>query len=421
MVKNLFKKYLDQFFFILMLAFAALYPTGLVYGVIFLTLIIWLFKLNFGDLRFEKNFLFFSFIVLFLAYLISFLFSFGLIHSSTLKTEGEAVRQLLALISPLIWFFIISSISFSEEQLKKIFDVYWISMMIVVTYSLVSYLFLNFPVFNFQQRLQFFEPSPNYTGEHISMVCTALFVMIGYEKNKSLIIIKVLLLIVALSALFFTFSRGAWLGLVGSILWLTFFGLKNLIIKKTALVLAIASVLFFTFVPSLQNRLQNISLNTSGKYEREVIWSTGLKAIDTVPWFTLGPNKLFGIGPSMFETYYRKYRPNEHVFRDTHNYLIHHLVELGLLGLVSFILMVVTMFYTVNLIKKKTRGFQHSLVLILTGWLISWNIHGLVSNTYRYRATHMLVATLAFIVSINRDKLSSFPVTKSDNKVNNLL
>lgn len=393
----LIRNKLDKIFLALLMIFAALFPYGLVYIVIILGLFLWFVKLYRKELLFDTNFLYYSILLVLFSHLISFIMNYSNIRSNSIYPELVIVQYALKYVTPFIWFFVVSSISISEAQVKQFFNIFGIFVIITIIYGLI----FKVPYLQPQQRLILYNANPNPTGELIAMVCTALFVLIGSEKKNSRIIFKSFLLLISLVALFFTYSRAAWLGLIGSLIWIAFWGLKNHTIRRIIIITVIFSLLVFIFTSSLRERFHSI-IEPESSESRVQIWETAAKIVDLNPWFQFGPNKVVGIGPYMFGTYYHQLNPNLKIMRNAHNNFLDWLVGQGLFGLLCFLIVQIALFYTAFRLQKETTGYLNSLVVILIGWLISWNINGMFCNSLQWNTSLMYMCLFGLISSVKK-------------------
>ncbi|TAN34085.1 O-antigen ligase domain-containing protein [Patescibacteria group bacterium] len=174
----------------------------------------------------------------------------------------------------------------------------------------------------------------------------------------------------AMLALIFSFSRGAWVALgAGSFFFALLLGWK-----KAAAVLAGFGLLLFFFAPSLR---PSAALSEPAGKTRAILWEYTLHTLAVSPGrlvFGAGLNRLY----SQAWNSYFKYKKAEPVVY-SHDLLLNFLAETGLAGAVSFVALIVGAFWIVNRKRKDDdiilgAGVMSALTVIV--------IHGLIDVPY---------------------------------------
>ena len=207
----------------------------------------------------------------------------------------------------------------------------------------------------------------------VLVILLPLAVLIGYEmilnvKKKIFFIKKIWLLIIgflwtliSILGLMFTQSRGAYLGIVFGLLVLGWWIGQRKKISYMILILYLQIILFFGGM--IYFVLKGESLNRSIKEEltktykvRDRLWKIGIKEAYKNPFFGKGLNQL-------------RYHPDmTYNLSHAHNQFIHTAAELGLPGLIAYILVLFQVFkMCLAIIKskkhKKIRYFAYALFL----------------------------------------------------------
>lgn len=156
-----------------------------------------------------------------------------------------------------------------------------------------------------------------------------LLALYAYEKRKTL---KLALLAIngfSLYCLIYSFSRGAYLAVALSVLFLALFKERKLLI-----VLLMVVIGWQVFLPTAaKERIamtyqEGVGLDNSAR-ERVAIWEDA--------WALFSQHPVFGIGLETYE-YLRRVQADSHgYFGDTHDYYLKILVETGLLGFGLFL------------------------------------------------------------------------------------
>lgn len=304
-----------------------------------------------------------------------------------------------------IWF--ISTFYFVAIQLFKnpvyIYKYIWlytISLIIVIFYTLIRHSEYGL----FYQKAANFVCSPFY-NDHTSYGAALAFilpVLIGFLINRKHTLIKTititLTIIIITTGLIFSYTRAAWLSL--AIAFISFIIIKSKIKFRNILISLIILLAFsFSFktqiLTSLKSNKQDSSSNITeqiqsmtniasdaSNLERINRWSSALKMFKEKPFFGFGPG-----------TYMFQYAPYQMSYDKTiistnfgdggnaHSEYIGALVESGVLGSITFIIILITTLYTaINLYSRLKNKELRILILSLTLGLISYYVHAFLNN-----------------------------------------
>jgi O-antigen ligase len=217
----------------------------------------------------------------------------------------------------------------------------------------------------------------------VAVLAFSRFFTIGYKKYSKYLYL--LLFVVFLLVIIYSRSRGGLISLVGA---LSVFSYALLTIKSDFfrkiwyLVPAVVLICLSTFFVYFYQNYDFFHIDYSRPYTdgdtlqiRYFIWSGTVNL--------LKDHFIFGAGLNGFKTLYsNQYRPVQYQeqFQYPHNILLTFWTEVGLLGLFSFLLLVVSMYGTLirNLVKSKQPIFGAALLSILSYWML----HGMVDVPY---------------------------------------
>lgn len=326
------------------------------------------------------------------SYIISSIVNWGNVPSEFVKSHTSVSKEIFSLATPFIWFFIVRSAPISWKKISFLLG----SFATAVFANTLLQMVLNKAPYSLvaNNRLSFYY-NPNFSAGLIALSCLALLWMLFKYKNPSLRCIFTIMFLVNSAGLYFTFSRGAWLGLFITLLILiVYLSKKRIPLVATLILLALGT--FFLIVPRLtlpQNVTTTIMHNNSQDVSngRVEIWQTALNIVRDHPWF--------GVGPKMFKTFYTRTShltssPNAIHHIHAHNNFLQVLVEAGVFGLLFFIFLDILLFWRIcHLIKDSAKESPlRGLAIVLLGWLIIWNIHGLFDYTFglKYYTTPLL-------------------------------
>ena len=261
----------------------------------------------------------------------------------------------------------------SKADIKNILLSFSLSGILV---SVVSLFYRFFGSLTYDGRLKGFFLSPN----HLAMYLCPCLLITGYffliEKRKKWKIAWLLGLIMISSAIYFTYSYGAWLGIIFCLwLWMMFF------LKGKARILGIIGLIAVIFILTVfqldSQKFKNlIESPRSPLQSRIMLWQAALR---------IGTDNFFlGIGPGMFQKYYLDYQKYfipylEWAVPQPHNILLAFWIQNGVFGVVGFVLLVFW-FFKNGILRKNAgnRGLYALLMLIMVYFLA----HGLVDTTY---------------------------------------
>lgn len=220
--------------------------------------------------------------------------------------------------------------------------------------------------------------SPNVLGILLSII--AILSLSFYLKEKKLYYIAIMFIDVM--AVFFTFSRSAWLGLaVGISLILVVYKLKILLFSPVVFLLLL--------IPQIRER---IMAAFSGQYLTDSsldgrIWSfiNGIHIFKQYPFFGTGPGSYGGqlAAQSASPVYLQSIQNGYTALYFTDNQYLEILVQTGLLGVITFFGFIISVF--VALIDK-FRKKRDILTLAIMGSLACLLVSGIFANVLEFGA-----------------------------------
>lgn len=203
---------------------------------------------------------------------------------------------------------------------------------------------------------------PNVYSFYLIIIFFSIMYLYHLEKyinGKSNLILKTVLSIFVLIQIVFTYTRGAWIGIMVGLFVVALF------IRKTRKWIIISLIVFIiVFSSQIINRLNDL-INPPTKYYisswefRLEHWNVLLKKA-----FIHKPFLGYGLGQSLYAA--KKYSLFSQV---AHNDYLRVLIEIGLVGLVPFLLFLINNLWI--LFKKIRSGIYSELNTILLGLFIS--------------------------------------------------
>ncbi len=276
-------------------------------------------------------------------------------------------------LDPLLVLFLFLDLIRRKKQIKVVVLALFLSASYIAIYGLYEYVFRV--GLDSDGRLNSVYVPANYVAMYITPILVLSFVFLRKINSKFLRITHYALLIIILLALYFTKSYGGWLGLLGALifLWLR----VSMPRKRLKYLLIFATVVILVSISQSQSpkfgRLLDFSTRTSSSTRSE-IWQTSFLIIKEHP--------LGGVGLGNFEASYREYVPRvafpplEWLVVKPHNLYLNLWIEMGILGLVSFIWLIIVFF------KQGWRDRNDPLVKYALAAMIALLVHGLVDTPY---------------------------------------
>jgi len=266
-------------------------------------------------------------------------------------------------VLPILFLFSMINI-LDHEKTKNVFRAFFWAAFGVAIFAII-YFFLG--LFTYDSRLEGFFNSPNYLAMYLAPA--VIVGLIFFKENKKIYAPSIL---VILSALYLTFSYGAWLALTIALL-VTVLINKNFSRKALVSIVVVMGIFLFSQLgTSKWNDLASLK-ERSSLSSRFMIWKSAVKIV--------GDNVLLGIGPGNFQNKYLEYQKFfppylEWAVPHPHNLYLAFWLGAGLSGLVGFILLLI--FWFRDFFKTE----KSDLEIVALGIMIYILVHGLVDTTY---------------------------------------
>ncbi len=287
----------------------------------------------------------------------------------------------------------------TKTNIRKFIWAYVTSLIIVVFYT--TYVHMGY---GFSETSGHWVMAPFYNDHTAYGVILALFapVIFGMAIDKSVSskqrIFAVFAELILLVALFLSYSRAAWVGL-GFAIGVLVLVLLHIRFKWIAIATVALFVVFFTFkfqiLEKLEKNKQDASANfiehiesisnissDASNLERINRWQAALRMFSEKP--------VTGWGPGTYQFEYAPFqRAREKTIISTnlgdmgnaHSEYIGPLAESGIPGLISVLLILITVLYTgFNVYKKAADRPARLMALSVTLGLITYFVHGLMNN-----------------------------------------
>ncbi len=188
-----------------------------------------------------------------------------------------------------------------------------------------------------------------------------------------------------LTLLIATFSRGAWLGII-------IFSFIIGFLKNFKIIIGVFAILIILFITSetVHKRIEDIynPPATSSVYWRMERWKENYQSFSQRPLFGHGS----GTELKVYEKDYGFYSNNNY----THNDILKNAIEIGIIGTITYLILIITTFFTLIKIYLKTKNsLLKNFSLVLLAIFIAENVFSMTSNIFRGTATQW---TLWFLI-----------------------
>lgn len=335
-------------------------------------------------------------------------------------------------IVPVLFF----GIHFFQKEKNRITFIWWfiISSCVVVIYTITHH-----AMFAFGEKESHWVMSPFFKdhtiyGAIIALNVPLVFGLYLYKKHAPLIqAVIIAMIVLILAGLYFSYTRAAWLSVFGCIFiggliyykvnWKPLAGIAAIVLlvvlfKWDSIQMELARNKQDHTTESFDERLQsatNISTDASN-LERINRWSCALAMFEKRP--------VFGYGPGTYAFEYAPFQEPENLtiistnFGDmgnAHSEYLGALAEMGIIGLLSFLGIVATIFYTsimvYNRIPLSDNGTR-ILILSMIMALSTYFIHAFLNNfldTDKAAVPIFGMCAMIIALGLQQQKLASDP------------
>ncbi len=231
--------------------------------------------------------------------------------------------------------------------------------------------------------------NPNVLGEYLVLIIPVAIAMLWAQKKWISRLVTLGLIAVMLVCLVYTYSRGAYVGLMLA------FALFAVLRDRRFVVLGVIGLLLLPFVlpPSVINRFASIGnfSDTSSSYRISILIGSLRLAGDYWP-------SGIGLGLEPFKLIYPKYSLNAAYAHHSHNIYIQLLIETGIAGFIMVFSMMVVYYKEMLAGFFKTRdSFISTFMIAVASGMAGYLAQGMVENIwYNNRVLLTFWVMLAF-------------------------
>jgi putative inorganic carbon (HCO3(-)) transporter len=333
---------------------------------------------------------------------LSILFYLGwmMITSVTSDLPAVSFKYFLSKLWFIVCFYYYGYFLFQKKQnINRFFWAYCIPFVLVIGYTVFEH-----SQYGFDQKTANWVMSPFYNDHTAYGAMLAFFVPgllgLSFMKDRPLFqrAVAFLFFLIFIFALVLSYSRAAWVSLAGALAFFSvlYFRINFKFILLSLFVLVIA---YFSFREQLLVKLErnrqdsstnltehvrsisNISSDASN-LERLNRWQSAFRMFKERPVFGWGPGTYsFKYAPFQFSYEKTIISTNSGDRGNAHSEYIGPLAESGVLGTVSFVLMMIAIFFTgVRLYPRLEQKNEKIVLVSLLAGLVTYFIHGGLNN-----------------------------------------
>lgn len=321
---------------------------------------------------------------------------------------ASSLKQVLVHGSFILFYFVLVNVVRTKKQWLALIKVFILSAFIVAAYGLVQNFFgvsstdswIDEEMFgDIKLRVYSFFDNPNVLGEFLVLtIPVAVALMWNKIKEEQRIIFAVVLMCMV-ACMIFTWSRGAWLGmLIALALFLVIADQRWMVVGILGLLL-VPIVLYITGNTAIIERFISIgnTADTSTAY-RVSIWQASLNMIGDF-WLSG-----VGIGSEAYTTIYPSYAlPGAKFALHSHNLYLQFAVETGIIGIVSLLAVLLGYIKTVlsaSVVKQIKKSDIAKILVALGVGFIGFMFQGLTDYVwYNYKILMIFWIVIALGVS----------------------
>jgi len=348
------------------------------------------------------------------------------ITSSHVDVSFKFLLMKLWFIIPLLLFG--TKVFLDKKNIIRFLWLFSVSMSVAIFYTLIRHW-----GYNFGEKEGHWVMSPLFKDHTIygAIVAINLFFLLGlYFSKKHPPLTQVILLILltlTLIGLYFSYTRGAWLSVVVALAVWLFIHYK---VKFKYLFIAGVSFLLILFISwdKIQMELaRNNAEHTTEQFDERLRSAANITSDASnlerlnrwsAAWEMFKERPVFGFGPATYAFEYAPYQDPEKLtiistnfgnMGNAHSEYLGPLAEMGILGFISMLLIVIAIFYTgITLyIRYPTKEKEmRTLLLFMILALVTYFFHGILNNYLDTdKAAVPVFAICAAIIALDKRKI----------------
>lgn len=321
---------------------------------------------------------------------------------------ASSLKQVLVHSSFILFYFVLINVIKTKKQWFALIKVFIFSAFIVAVYGLIQNFFgvsstdswIDEEMFgDIKLRVYSFFDNPNVLGEFLVLTIPVAVALMWNKVREEHRVIFAVMLMCMVGCMIFTWSRGAWLGMLIAVALFLVISDKRWIVVGILGVLLIPIVLYITDNMAIIERFVSIgnTADTSTAY-RVSIWQASTNMIGDF-WLSG-----IGIGSDAYTTIYPSYAlPGAKFALHSHNLYLQFMVETGIIGIVSLLAVLLGYVRTVlasSVVKQIKKSDIAKILVALGVGFIGFMFQGLTDYVwYNYKILMIFWIVIALGVS----------------------
>lgn len=299
------------------------------------------------------------------------------------------LQGLFELLTYVFLFYIVANNIKTPEQVERLFIPVFFAATLVSIEGILENWGLGVLVTRGERPPEIFSflGNPNYIAQYLIIVLPLSITLSLFASRRIKRSLSIIVSLILIFCLFLTFTRGAWLGFIASLIFLVFaLPLPRLkrqfkwLIPLVLILVIIASYFALSQEPFRKELFRRIP-------DRIINWKSTLLMIRTHPILGSGIGNLYFVLPRYLIPKFHEILPMQRI-AESHNDYLHIWAEIGLFGLLAFIWLIIAYFKRGFQRFRMERGYQRALIGALMAAVIAtlvqsffdFNLHRPVSN-----------------------------------------
>lgn len=392
-------KYLSLGVF-LTVALAPVLPTMVLVGLSFICAFVFLIHVLIDDkFTFSKS----PFNVAVVFFVIALIW--GVVNSFA---PAASLKQVMVHLSFVLFYFVLINVIRTKKQWFALIKVFIVSAFVVALYGIIQNFFgvssteswIDEEMFSdIQLRVYSFFNNPNVLGEFLVLTIPVSLALVWNRVKDTHRVLFLIVLFSMLACMIFTWSRGAWLGMMLAVALFLVMADKRWMSAGILVLFLIPLALYITGNSAIIERFISIgnTADTSTAY-RVSIWQASISMISD---FWVGG---IGIGSDAYTTIYPSYAlPGARFALHSHNLYLQFLVETGIIGIVSLFCVLFGFLKTVfatSVVKKIKQSDIAKILVALGAGFLGFMFQGLTDYVwYNYKILMIFWIVIALGIS----------------------
>ncbi|MBU0707987.1 O-antigen ligase family protein [Patescibacteria group bacterium] len=212
---------------------------------------------------------------------------------------------------------------------------------------------------------------PNAVGLYLAPILGIFLGLLAFKNHLFNKVFSSLVIILGVSALIFSFTRGAFLGLLVALIFLGIFSQRKKLVWLFLIIVIVAGLL----LPLSRDQITSVvTLEDVSADVRTVLWEGS--------WNLIKANPVLGSGLAGFPAMYDQYRLIKHteLLLYPHNFFLNFWVELGIAGMILMVILLIIFYRTGFWVNCK--DYSPVLSISLLSGMTALFIYGLVEVPY---------------------------------------